>query len=137
MRKTETVKIKIDDSTEKSFEVRELTVEEIIKLTTGSEFFNPPKRNGSEEQDGLFDQFSGIGRDIQALMDLCCDFTVDDLRPLTPSAVNEIYEAFQRVNKSFFSSLKAMGVAQALIEVRDAALMNFSEQLAISLKADT
>jgi len=145
-RKREVVKID-----EKEYTIKELTVGEIIDITQGSVFFSGPlKGDGVGEQDkskkgdkakekkseNLTDEISGIMADFKRVMKTCCDFGPEDLVKLTPSQIREIYEGFKKVNSDFLSSLKALGVAEALVNIRDVALNRFSKMLVTSLKLD-
>lgn len=131
--------VKIDD---KEYTIDELTVGEIIDITQGSVFFSSSLKgdgvgnNESEKDGGFGSEISGIMSDLKRVMDTCCDFGPDDLIKLTPSQIREIYEGFKKVNSDFLSSLKALGVAEALISIRDVALNRFSKMLVISLKQD-
>lgn len=141
IRVMETVKIG-----EREFTVQELTVREIMNLISGSAFISGfPKKeieeNKKEEESSLdwslFGEFSGIGRDLERIMGLSCvNFKMEDLMELTPSSVKKVVEAFKKVNNDFLSSLKALGVAKALKEIREAALSGFSKTFVTLLRQD-
>lgn len=130
---------------DRKFTVQELTVREIMDLISGSAFVSGPskKQKGVEAEQpeqpeeesaqvswDLMKEFAGIGVDLEKIMKLSCvDFDIKDLVELTPSSIKKVVEAFKKVNDDFLSSLKALGVADALVEVRDAALSSFSKRL--------
>jgi len=129
---------------DRKFTVQELTVKEILELISGSAFISGPlqKEEGVEDEAkevkeepavnwALFQEFAGIGQDFEKLLKLSCvDFEIKDLMDLAPSSVKKVVEAFKKVNADFLSSIKALGVAEALMEVRDATLNSFSKTLA-------
>lgn len=135
--------VKIDD---KEYTIKELTVGEIIDLTQGSVFFSGPLKGvgdkpakGEKEKKsngGLQEEISSVMKDLERIMNTCCDFGPKDLVELTPSQIREVYEGFKKVNADFLSSLKALGVAEALVSIRDVALNRFSKMLVTSLKQD-
>ncbi|MGD9156801.1 MAG: hypothetical protein PVG39_00205 [Desulfobacteraceae bacterium] len=140
--------MKIDD---KEYTIKELTVGEIINITQGSVFFSGPlKGNGVGDKDkskkgdeakgkkseNLTDEITDIMSDFKRLMKTCCDFGPEDLVKLTPSQIREIYDGFKKVNSDFLSSLKALGVAEALVNIRDVALNRFSKMLVTLLNQD-
>jgi hypothetical protein len=148
----------------KEFTIKELTLSEIIELVNESTLFvdGEAQDNGVGEPDGkdgkkaqaepgasggenpakesllLGDVLTfslGIGKDMQKILAKSCDFTVEDLRPLAPSEIRKIWTAFQSVNSDFLDFLKALGLMEAMLEVREATLSRFSRMLATSLKA--
>jgi len=137
--------VKIDD---KEYTIKELTVEEIINISSGSVFFSGLlKDDGVGKQDesekdkkksDLLDNMDivTIMSDLNRVMETCCDFKSKDLVKLAPSQIREIYNGFKKVNSDFLSCLKALGVAEAFINIKDAALSRFSKTLATLLKQD-
>jgi hypothetical protein len=144
MKKTKTVKIKIDEKTEKEFTVKELTVAQIIDLSQNNPLFGATlndknKTTGKtqkkvpekEEQGGFLASAVGYSESAQACMKLCCDFDIKDLKPLAPSDIKEIFDAFKEVNSTFLSLLDQMGIIKATKGILDRALSDFSRMLAI------
>lgn len=141
--------VKIDD---KEYTIKELTVGEIIDITQGSVFFSGPlkgdgvggkdkskEKKGKKEEkksEDLAGEISSIMTDLERVMKTCCDFGPKDMIKLTPSQIRELYDGFKKVNADFLSSLKALGVAEALVNIRDVALNRFSKMLVTSLKQD-
>lgn len=145
IRITKTIKIG-----NREFTVQELTVREIINLVSGSVFYREPVGDGGNEADvktdgeesvvdwSLFKEFSGIGTDLEKMMSISCvDFKLEDLIDMAPSSIRKVVDAFNEVNNDFLSVLKALGVAEALSEIRDAALSRFSKMLVTLSKMDT
>ena len=131
MRKKTTVTID-----NKKYEIKELTVEEIIQLGQSNKFFGTSNSdNGVEENpknDSVKDSvedFDMLKSDIEAIMDASCDFKMSDLRKLAPSEINLLFEAFKEVNSDFFGWLKVLGIAELLDQIRAALLQNFSKML--------
>lgn len=144
--------VKIDD---KEYTIKELTVGEIIDITQGSVFFSGSLKDdgiGNEgesksskskkskkdagKQESLAQEISGILSDLNRVMETCCDFGTEDIIKMTPSQIRELYDGFKKVNSDFLSSLKAVGVAEALVSIRDVALNRFSKMLVTSLRLD-
>lgn len=129
MKKRETIVIN-----DRDYNITELTVKEILDLL------------GSEELSLIFSKLSeidennklslttiyalGIGKQINALMEKCCNFTFNDLQELAPSEIKEILVNFKKVNEDFFFTLEQMGITQIFQEVKIQMLSNFSKALA-------
>lgn len=141
-KKTEIVKI--DD---KEYILKELTIEQIIGIFDGSTFFSntlkgtadsdennsePENITNGEKQDGsILSEIESISKDLNRIMEISCNFKINDLKKLTPSEIRKIYNAFREVNSDFFVFLEKMGVAEALTNLKDAAVIHFSKMLAI------
>lgn len=137
-------KRKVVEIDEKKYTVKELTIAEIIDLTENSIFFSDTlKEKETDEQrepmtrkeqvKELMSMFTDVGK----VMEISCDFTVGDLKKLTPSQVREIYDKWREVNSDFFEIVKVLGVTEALKILREVALENFSNLLVAWLKQDT
>lgn len=123
MRKTVTVN-------DKEYTVRELTVQDIIDLMNDSIFFGASKGNKPEGKN----DFVLVAEDLSKAMKKCCDFDINDLKPLPPSEIKNIYNAFMEVNATFLEILKALGMTKVLEKIQEAILQNFSKLLVTSLK---
>jgi hypothetical protein len=130
MRKREVVKI--DD---KEFTIKELRIKDILEITQNSSFMKGALKgkSGEQSEEDFTQEIASIMEDFDKTMKYCCDFTTDDLKPLAPSEVKLLYNTFKEVNSDFLSSLKVLGVAEALLNIRDAITSKFSKTLAISL----
>jgi hypothetical protein len=133
-RKREVVKID-----EKEYTIKELTVEQIIDITSGSVFFssmlkgqdNGKQKDGEdkEKENSLIDEIKLVKNDIQRVMEFTCDFKIEDLRKLTPSEIRTLYDAFMRVNSDFLSILEKVGAVELLTSIKDIVLNLFSRTL--------
>lgn len=139
--KRKTITLKINNK-EKDFTIRELTVQEIIDITENSVFFNSTEENRKayEETKEKFAKFKFLGEIATMFFDLekviklsCTNFSLDDLKELTPSQIREIHEVFKEVNSDFLDSLKAIGVLELLKNIKEAVVHRFSRILVTSL----
>jgi hypothetical protein len=125
----------------REFTIKELTVGQIIDLTTNTKFFGGTLQGtgdeGKEQSGEVFAEELALAiSDFKILLEYCADFTFEDLHDLTPSQVRQIYDGFKKANSDFLSTLKALGIAEMLVNIRDAIVERFSLTLATSLKAD-
>jgi len=149
MKKTITVKIKIDETTEKEFTVNELTVAQIIELSQSNPLFGATL-NDSEENTGndqakaqddkkegdsltgdLLTDIVGLTNSAGKVMEIACDFETKDLKALAPSDVQIIFSAFKEANSTFLSFLDQLGILGITKEILKRALSDFSKTLAI------
>lgn len=139
-KKFKTVKIQIDEKTEKGFTVQELSVQDIIDLSQNNPFFGAslndenkttenPAVNDSEN--GFMTELSGFGDSAREIMVKSCDFTIDDLKKLAPSDIDLIFAEWKEVNSSFLAWLDKVGILSAAGEILQKALSDFSRTLAI------
>lgn len=154
MRKSTVVKL---DGRDREYKINELTVEEIIQIVNESVLYSKsldqsdgvgeqtqpdnqkaqaePGASGEETQsqesllENLVALSTGVSKDMQEIMAKSCDFTVADLKPLAPSEIREIWDAFKEVNEDFLGMLKALGLMEVIREVREATLSSFSRML--------
>ena len=140
--------VKIDNA---EYQFKELTVEEIIELTTGSQFFSDKLKGAEDKQtdeknegekkpdleESLFDFLVPLSGDLKRIVEKSCDFKVEDLKKHTPSEIKQLYEAFEEVNKSFFDTIKVLGITEALTTIKEVILDNFSRMLVTLLNQDT
>lgn len=134
MRKRKVVKID-----EKEYTIKELSVQDIIDLTSGNSFLSGAllKESSSAGQDtkGGNLNMDGFNSDVAAIMAKCCDFSIADVKKMAPSEIRLLYDAFNEVNADFLAILKTLGIADILVHLKEAVLSGFSKQLATSLKA--
>ena len=123
MRKRETVKID-----NKEFTIKELTVKDIIRISSESSFLSGAV-GGNKNDGALTEDIGTIIADFDKVLDSCCDFTSEDLKELAPSEIRILYDAFKVVNSDFLFSLKALGIAEALENIKDATINGFSKTL--------
>jgi len=121
MRKTVTFKI---EGYEKSFTVNELTVKEIISLTS---------------EDLLGDvSISKLKENFETrLLPICSNIELSDLMEMAPSDLKAIWDNFKKVNSDFFAVARNAGLDKILIRLKEALIADFSSYVADSSKADT
>ncbi|MDA3788076.1 MAG: hypothetical protein PF503_06240 [Desulfobacula sp.] len=151
MRKMKTVKITLDpvgdaDSIVKAFTVKELTIQNILDLSQSNAFFK--KEDGSvapaikKEQNGeesaepapeksLMGQLTDMATEVKSIMEMTCDFTMDDLKKLSPSEVRVLFQEFQEVNQDFLDLLRTLKILQAFKGILERAFSSFSEMFVI------
>ena len=125
--------VKIDD---KEYSIKELTVQDIIDITSGSMFFSGLLSGKSKEENPAsneppLSEIQTILSDIDRVMEKTCDFKVKDLYHLAPSDIRKLYETFQKVNSDFLLVLEKVGAVELLAGIRDTALNHFSKALVI------
>ena len=132
---------------EKKYTVTELSVENIINLINDSFFLKKKEEKDIEQtkQDltaltenfvlsNILDQLEGFSiakSELEKMIDLCCDFSLSDLKPLTPSEIQQIIEAFKQVNNPFLCVLKKLQIHTILKQQWQVYLTTFLEKLAI------
>ena len=141
MKKTKTVKIQIDDKTEKGFTVKELTVAEIIDLSQSNELFGATPKDKAKTQendkalategDNFMSELTGIGESARKVMELSCDFKFEDVKALAPSDIKTIFDEWREVNATFLSFLERMGILEAANGILQRTMSDFSRTLAI------
>lgn len=139
----------------KDFNLKELTVGEIIelinestllsgKLNQGNGGGEQNAKTGQKAQEGIDDDMfkdllelsTGLNRDLSRMMEKCCDFSISDLKPLAPSEVKQLVDVFKEMNSDFLGVLKALGLLEVILEIKEATLSSFSKTLVTSLRAD-
>lgn len=135
MKKRETIVIN-----DRDYNITELTVKEILTLLGSEELsliFSKISEVAEDNKLSLTTIYAlGIGKQINAIMEKCCNFTFDDLQDLTPSEVKEILVNFKKVNEDFFFTLEQMGILQIFQEIKTQMLSSFSKALADLSKQD-
>ncbi len=121
MRKTKTFKI---EGYEKSFTVNELTVKQIISLT-------------SEEM--LSDvSIARLKENFETrLLPICSNIEMSDFAEMAPSEIKQIWENFKEVNSDFFEIARKAGLDSILTKLKEALIADFSNFVADSSKQDT
>jgi hypothetical protein len=117
MRKTKTFKIEGND---KSFEVRELKVKEIIGLLQDAS----SKAERSTELFGLKEVLE------DNFLPLVSNVTMDDIQEMTPSELEIVYNHFKEVNKAFFDIARTTGFQEIVNELKSIFISDFSALLA-------
>lgn len=147
MKKIKTVKIQIDEKTEKEFTVSELNVAEIIELSQNNPLFGATlnddektagnhTKNASDdgikiEAKNWIDEIKSYKSSAIEVMTKSCDFKPKDLIPLAPSDIDKLFEDWKEVNQTFLSWLEKVGVLEAAKAIMDKAMSDFLETLAI------
>lgn len=72
----------------------------------------------------------------QELLPKCISLTQEELLDLYPSEMDEVWAAFEEVNDSFFSKLRAAGIIEQLAETGKMLAKSFCEQFAAQCKQD-
>ena len=131
MRRSKTIKI---DGYERQIEIKELTVRQIINIAqAGNDKLFASTTDGSPSG-SLADLRDFIESD---LLPLCSNLSIEEIMDFPPSAVEEIINCFQEVNKSFFAVAGKTGLSNFGTIIKQAMLNDFSKMLAGSLKQDT
>lgn len=124
--------ITIDD---REYTVSELSVKQIIEVIESNNLtalFSGLSDVTKENPTSVTQLYlMGIQKEVQAVMEKCCDFTFADLIELAPSEIKEIYLAFKEVNADFFFTLEATGIKAMLQGIKEQALSSFSKELAV------
>jgi predicted RNase H-like nuclease (RuvC/YqgF family) len=98
---------------EKEFEVKELTVKEIIDLSKDKAIDNL-------SIDALKELFQ------TRLLPLCSNLELDELIEMTPSEIKIIWDNFEKVNEAFFHLARKAGIGETLGELKAAIIADFS-----------
>jgi len=122
--------MKIDD---KEYTAKELTVEEIIDLLTGSlGGSNSQPETAEEKADEIkltkvIDNVFGDSGKLKEFMSLALPGTsVSDLLKLAPSEINKIWEMLREVNSHFFDLAQKMELPATLLGMAKDLLTDFS-----------
>ena len=121
MRKTITFKI---EGYDKSFEVKELSVKEIIGLMQDEGI-------QGEDLDSLKAIFS------ERLLPLCANVKLDELMGMTPSEIMVMWNHFKTMNSDFFDIAQKLGLTDVVKDLKKTVISDFLKLLAASSKQDT
>ena len=121
MRKTITFKI---EGYDKSFEVKELSVKEIIGLM---------QDEGIQGQD--LNSLKAIF--TERLLPLCVNVDINELVEMVPSEIMIMWNHFKAMNSDFFDMAQKLGLAEVIADLKKAAIDDFLKLLAALSKQDT
>lgn len=139
MRKIKPVKIELDPieaeakPITKTFTVKELTCAQIIELTQTNALFGDGTASKNSDNGegvtntGMLAALGEYGEEIRKIMKLTCDFTIEDLKPLAPSEIKQIYTAFKEVNADFLEVLEKLKITHLYKQMIDRATSAFSK----------
>jgi hypothetical protein len=116
MRITKTFKI---EGYDKSFEVKELKVKEIIGLMAGDE---------SVLDDLSIEKFKELATD--KFLPIASNIEFNELEEMTPSELIEVWDHFKEVNKSFFDLAQKMGLQEMIDRIKEAIIVDFGRTVA-------
>lgn len=125
MKKRETVEIN-----EKQFTISELTVRQIIEIAQNSQTETGLALLTTGENVSLNTIFTIFLEELKAIINLCCDFTIEDLEDLAPSEIKLLFAAFKEVNADFLLAMGEVGITTALSNIKNQMVVNFSKVLA-------
>jgi len=80
---------------------------------------------------------SSLIRRAKDIIPLAMDCTVEGFQDLSPSELEEVWEAFKRVNAVFFKLAGALGLADVLADLKNSFVRIFSTLYFSSLSAAT
>jgi len=121
MRKTHSFKIEDYD---RSFEVYELTIRQIIDLMQDEKITDNLSLNAFKEYFG------------EAILPAVTNVSIDDLIDMAPSDIKVIWDKFQETNKVFFGAARQLGLEEVIHNLRRAIIEDFSKLLVPSLSQD-
>ena len=110
MRKQKTVKI--DD---KEIAIKELRVKDFVEILEGV---------------SADTSIAALRGQIEKLLPLATDLTVESMMEMSPSELQQIYDGFREVNSVFFEGAGALGMGSLLAELKNSLLKDFSGLLA-------
>lgn len=125
MKKRETIEIN-----EKQFTISELTVRQIIEIAQNSQTETGLALLTTGENVSLNTIFTIFLEELKAIINLCCDFTIEDLEDLAPSEIKLLFAAFKEVNADFLLAMGEVGIITALNNIKNQMVVNFSKVLA-------
>lgn len=135
MKKSKPIEIQIDAKNKKTFTVNELTISDILTLSQNNKFFGgsdvDEKVDEKKVEQSFLTEVQDIFKDTGRIMELSCDFEMEDLKELAPSDVEKVFDGWKEVNETFLNLLEKMGVLQALKQIVEKGLGDFSRTLAI------
>lgn len=145
MRNIKIVKITLEGETDpREFTIKELTIEQIIELSQTSSLFGGNKEGENEKpaQDPatvmamqnipILGHLKDLGFELEKVMKSTCDFSLEDLKPLAPSEVKEVWNGFKEVNQDFLEVLEKLGLTKAFELMVEKVSNSFSAIAAIS-----
>ena len=115
-RKTTTFQI---EGYDKQFEVRELTVKQIMELM---------------QKDAEDTSLLGLIGQIKDFLPIATNITMDEIYVMPPSDIQVIWDKFKEVNKTFFGVSQQAGLGDLLGEMKRAIITDFGKLLVSSSK---
>jgi len=115
MKKTKAFKL---EGYDKSIVVNEISVKQILEMFD--------QKKDLSYQSLLSDQ----------ILPVICNLELDELIEMTPREINEVWEHFKELNKSFFVVSQFLVVKTVLEKLQKAFISDFSKMLTGSLKLD-
>lgn len=122
MRKTHSFKI---ENYDRSFEVYELTIRQIINLMQDEKISENLTLNA-------FREFFG-----ETILPAVSNVKIEDLLDMAPSDIKVIWDKFQETNSVFFGAARQLGLEEIISNLRRAITEDFSKLLVPSLNQDT
>lgn len=116
MRLEESVDIKVDEKTTRTYTVFEVKPLDAVKIY--------------EEGKGILDM-------VREILPMAADITIEDLKALYPSEQELLFDAFKRVNGPFLKAGTALGILEGMEGIRTLLLNEFKNSVVGSLKEDT
>lgn len=113
----------------KRFTISELTVEQIIELSTSTKIGDDFSMLVGEGMP-LAKIFTNFTEELKIILEKSCDFSLEDLKQLAPSEIKQLFEAFKEVNADFLLLLREVGVIPALVKIKEQMAANFLKALA-------
>lgn len=113
----------------KRFTISELTVEQIIELSTSTKIGDDFSMLVGEGMP-LAKIFTNFTEELKIILEKSCDFSLEDLKQLAPSEIKQLFEAFKEVNADFLLLLREVGVIPALVKIKEQMATNFLKALA-------
>ena len=144
MKKIKKIKIQIDEQTEKTFVINELTLEQLLTLAQinpifGGDSGDEKESNNSDTENkkpktakpvpGVFDELKDFIGSGQEVMKMSCDFDMKAIMPLAPSDISLLLEGFKEVNQTFLAMLEKLGILEAVKAIINKAFSDFSKTL--------
>ena len=102
--------IKIDD---REITIKEMTIKEIMGLASGF----------TEMESTNLDDFK---KQIDKILPMVTDISLDDIIGMAPSEANEIYEAVKEVNAVFFEMAEKIGLLKIVNGLKNSVISDFS-----------
>jgi len=137
MKKTISIPIEIDSKTTIDFVMHELTTVQIMELAQINPIFGGKKgvkegevkvskKEVSPMIEGFFGELSSFLGSGEKVMEMSCQFKMDDLIPLAPSDLEKIFAGFQEVNQTFLTILEKLGILGLFKELMIEIISDFS-----------
>lgn len=122
----------------KEYELKELTVINIIDLIQNFNFFQEEKPEENKKEENIIDteNIVSIISFLEKVLKVSADFDINDLKTLSPSEIRILFEAFKEVNSDFFLLLQKTNLLEVIQNIQEAMMENFSRRLVLLLSQD-